>query len=193
MDFYTIFVVLSSALTLAAVVPYLIEVVQKKTKPRVVSWLVWTVITSTSAIVSLSDGQYATAVLLFSAALETLSIAVLGWKNGDKKIERLDVVCFIGAMIGVVMWQIFDSLVLAVIATVLADFIGCIPTLVHSWKKPGEETAATFFLSALGAICTLLIVIDWQVTSVAYPIFLVGINLSFVAIIVLRKMVLKNK
>ncbi|MEI6228920.1 MAG: hypothetical protein WCP11_02785 [Candidatus Saccharibacteria bacterium] len=193
MDFYTIFVVLSSVLTILAIIPYLVEIVRKNTKPRIVSWIVWTVITGISAVASLVDGQFATAILLFSAMLETLAVVVLGWKNSDKKIEKLDIVCFTGAMIGVILWQVFDSPALAVIATVLADFIGGIPTLVHAWKKPGEETAITFFLSGLGAVCTLLIVIDWQITSVAYPIFLVGINLLFTSVIVLRKRVLKKK
>jgi len=193
MDFYTIFVILSSVLTIFAIIPYLIEIVRKNTKPRIVSWIVWTTITGISAVASLSDGQYATAILLFSAMLETLAVVVLGWRNSDKKIEKLDIVCFTGAMIGVILWQVFDSPALAVVATVLADFIGGIPTLVHAWKKPGEETAITFFVSALGAVCTLLIVIDWQITSVAYPIFLVGINLLFTSVIVLRKRILKNK
>jgi len=193
MDLYTLFVILSSILTLVAIIPYLVEIVRKKTKPRIVSWIVWTVITTISAVASLVDGQYATAILLFSAAIETLSVVILGWKNSDKKIERLDIVCFTGAMIGVVLWQVFNSPALAVIVTILVDFIGGVPTLVHSWKKPGEETAITFFISAIGAVCTLLIVVDWQVTSVAYPIFLVGINLLFTSIIVFRKRFLAKK
>ena len=182
-----ILIVLGSVLTIVAIIPYLIEVISKKTKPRIVSWLVWTIITSIAAIAALVDRQYPTAILLFSAALETLAVVLLGWKNSDKTIEKIDVVCFAGAAIGIILWQVLDSPAIAVIATVVADFIGGIPTLLHSWKKPQEETWITFFISFMGAVCTLLVISDWRITSFAYPFFLVVINLVFTSVIILRK------
>lgn len=182
-----ILIALGSILTIVAIIPYLLEVISKKTKPRIVSWLVWTIITSIAAIAALVDRQYPTAILLFSAALETLAVVVLGWKNSDKTIEKIDVICFVGAVIGIILWQVFDSPAIAVIATVIADFIGGIPTLLHSWKKPQEETWITFFISSIGAMCTLLVISDWRITSFAYPLFLVVINLIFTSVIILRK------
>ena len=193
MSFYNIFIILSSVLTFIAVIPYLVDIVRKKTKPRIVTWIIWSLITIISAVASLVDGQYATSILLFSLSIETFSVVLLGWKHSDKKIERLDVFCFAGAMIGLILWLIFNSPALAVIATVMVDFIGGLPTLVHCWKKPDEETAVTYFIASIGALCTLIIVIDWQITSVAYPMFIFMINLIFAAVIVFRKRHLKTK
>jgi uncharacterized membrane protein YeaQ/YmgE (transglycosylase-associated protein family) len=81
-----------------------------------------------------------------------------------------------------VLWQVFNAPEIAIIATILIDLVGGIPTLVHAWKKPHEETAITFFLAFLGAVCTLAVVAEWTITSVAYPIYLVIINLAFFAV-----------
>lgn len=192
MDLKLVFIILSSILTIVAIIPYLVEVVRKTTKPRVVSWFVWTTITSIAATAVLFDHQYATAILLFSAALETFAVVLIGWRNGDKKIELLDIICLIGAMIGVILWQVFNSPAIAVIATVVIDFVGGLPTLVHSWEKPQEETWVTFFLSFLGAACTLIVISTWSITAFAYPLYLVVINIIFTSVIIFRKRVLKK-
>ncbi|MDB5162223.1 MAG: hypothetical protein JWM52_731 [Candidatus Saccharibacteria bacterium] len=179
----TILVVASTILTVASVIPYLYEIVKGTTKPRIVSWFVWTVLTAIAAVASLSDGQYPTAILLFAAAIETGLVVILGWKHGDRKIETLDIVCLIGAVVGVVLWQVFNSPAIAVISTVSIDLVGGIPTLIHAYKKPHEETALTFFLAFAGGFLTLLAVSDWRITSVAYPIYLVVINLVFTALV----------
>jgi hypothetical protein len=187
MNFTIVFLILSSVLTIAAVIPYLVEVVKGKTKPRIVSWFIWTLLTGIASVAALVDGQYFTAILLFSAVVETLAVVILGWKNGDRKIERIDAVCLIGAIIGIILWQIFNSPAIAVIATVSIDLVGGAPTLIHSWKSPNEETWITFFLSFLGAACTLLIVNEWSITSVVYPIYLVVINILFSSVIIIRR------
>ena len=157
MSLVTILVILSSIFTVASVVPYIIEIIKGKTKPRVVSWFTWSVLTAIAGIASYIDGQYPTAILMLLVTIETLLVVIIGWKHGDKRIERFDIVCLVGALIGIILWQIFNSPAIAVIAAVSIDLIGGLPTLVHSWKKPNEETWQTFFLAFLGALCTVQI------------------------------------
>lgn len=184
-------VALSSILTVASAIPYMIEIVRGSTKPRVVSWLTWSTLTAIASAAALVDGQYPTAILLLFATLETLLIVMLGWKHGDKKIGRFDAICLMVAMIGVLLWQIFNSPAIAVIATVSIDLIGGLPTMIHAWKKPYEETWLTFLLAFLGAVCTLLVIDSWRITAAMYPIYLVIINLLFTVIVLARRCVQK--
>jgi hypothetical protein len=188
----TSLVILSVVFTVVGVVPYIYEVVKGKTKPRVVSWLTWSVLTTIACVAAFVDGQYPTAILLLFASLETLAIVILGWHLGDKKAEGLDVICLSGAGVGIILWHVFDSPAIAVIATIVIDLVGGIPTLVHSWKKPFEETWSTFFMAFLGASCTLLVISDWRITAFAYPLYLVIINLLFSVVIIGRGQHVKN-
>jgi len=193
MEIRTVLIALSVLFTLSGIIPYIIQVVRGNTKPRVASWLTWSVLTAIACAASLVEKQYPTAILLFFASLETLSVVVLGWKYGDKKFERLDIICLLGALVGLILWQLFNSPAIAVIATITIDMLGGIPSLVHSWRKPYEETWITFFVSALGALCTLFALTDWRVTSFAYPIYLVCINTVFSTVIVVRQRVKRSK
>jgi hypothetical protein len=181
----TILIILSGILTLVSVVPYLRAIIKGTTKPRVVTWLVWSILTGIAAAATFSDGQYPTAILLTFATIATLSVVVVGWHRGDKKIERLDIACLIAAFAGIVLWQVFNAPAIAVIATIAIDFVGGIPTLIHAWKKPHEETAITFFLWASAGLCTLIVVSHWTVTSAAYPLFLVAMNIIIATIIII--------
>ena len=181
-----ILVVLSSVLSIVAVWQYIFETVKGRTKPRIVSWFTWSLLTGIAAFASWSDHQYPAAILAASAMIETLLVVIVGFRYGDRKFTRLDVVCQTSALLGLAAWWFFDSPEIAVLATVVVDFVGSIPTFVHSWKSPHEETWSAFLLSALGALATILAAQKWQVTAVAYPAYLFIVGISTTAILLLR-------
>ncbi len=180
-------ILLGPVFSIAAVWHYLIETIKGKTKPRVVSWFTWSLLTGIAASASWSDHQYPAAISLTAAALETFTVAAIGFRAGHKSFERLDIFCQIGALVGIGAWWLYDSPAIAVVATIFIDFVGTIPTLVHSWKRPAEEAWATYFLSVLSALATLLAAAKWQITAVAFPLYLFFIDALITAVIVWRK------
>lgn len=185
--------VLSGALVVVSVIPYLVSVIKRKTKPRIVSWIVWSILTTISSVAALSEGQYKTFILLMISSLATMTIAVFGWELGDKKISRLDVYCFIGALVGLVLWLALDSPALAVLVSIAANLIGSIPTVIHSWKAPKEETWLTFGLGSVGALFTVLIITEWRITAFAFPLYLFLINAALAVIIIGRRNLASKK
>lgn len=180
-------IITSSILTIIANIPYLIDTVKKKTKPRVVTWFTWAILMSIAAAASLIEGQYATVAILLTSAIGATSIVILGWKSGDRKLEKLDKVCLAGVVIGVFLWQVFNSPAIGTLAMVLIDLLGGIPTTIHAWKKPEEETVISFVLFFSGAVCTLLAISMWAVTAYAYPLFIAFNSLTTTIIIITRK------
>jgi len=193
MNYRIILVILAGILTVVPIIPYIADVIKQKTKPRVVTWFIWSLLTGISAVAALSEAQYTTGAFLIMASLCTFSVVLIGWKNSDKKIQKLDIVCLISALTGVLLWVIFNSPSVAVVAAVLIDVIGGIPTQVHSWKKPEEETLAFFWISCLGAVCALLTLSDWRITSFFYIGYLFLINLEQTILIICRRRYLKIK
>ena len=189
----TILITVSSILTIVSALPYVINVLKRKTKPRIVSWFIWGVLTGGSCVAAFSEGQYATGIMLTFSSLASFVIVLLGWKLGDKKFERLDVVCLIGAVIGIILWRLLDSPSIAVLVMILTDFIGGIPTIVHCWRKPFEETWPTFMMGCIGSICTLLALSNWQITSFAFPLFIASNSLTSTIIILTRRYYLSKK
>lgn len=193
MSLINIFIGFSGILMIAGILPYLIGIIKGTTRPKIVTWIIWSSVTGIACAAAIFEKQYPTAILLFLSSLGTLLVAILGWKTGDKKIERLDTICLVGAIIGLILWQIYNSPAIAVLATIAINLVGGVPTLVHSWKKPGEEAWLTFFLSFLGALCTLVVIENWVITAFAYPLYLVLINILYTLVIVFRRFALRKK
>lgn len=167
--------------------PYALDVLKGVTKPRIVSWLTWSLLTVIGCAASFAAHQFASAILLAFASAETSSIVVLGLRKGDHHFERFDVICQTAAIIGLVLWLVFDSPTIAIVATVAIDLVGALPTLKHIWQKPHEETWLTFALAGIGAACTIAAANGWKITAVAYPMYITLINAVFVTIIFVRR------
>jgi uncharacterized membrane protein YsdA (DUF1294 family) len=182
-----VFIAISSILATIAILPYVRDVCRKKTKPRIVSWVTWSLLFAIASAASFSDRQYASAILTLLDSIGTMTIVILGWRFGDKKTEPFDIGCQIAAMVGLILWLIFNSPAIAIIATISIDFIASLPTLKHSWKKPYEETAITFLLGGIAGVFTLMAVNNHKITAVAFPIYLVTINFLISTIIYSRK------
>lgn len=182
----TILIVLSSIITISATVPYIFDVLKRKTKPRIVSWFTWALLTGISAAASLSDKQYAAGILSLSASVECLVVVILGLKYGSKEFAFFDVACQVGAIVGLILWFVFNSPAIAIIASIVIDLIGSLPTLKHAWERPEEETWITFALSGFGATFALFAVTTTRITALAYPIYIISINSAFTAVLLLR-------
>lgn len=182
-----ILIVLSSLITVACVIPYILDILKKKTKPRVVSWFTWSLLSGIAGAASLADHQYAAAALSLSATTECMIVVILGLKYGDREFTKFDISCQVGALVGLLLWFLLDSPAIAVIVAVAIDFIGTLPTVKHAWQKPGEETPITFFLAGFAALLTVFAATSVQVTALANPLYLVAINMTMTAIILTRR------
>jgi hypothetical protein len=182
----TLLIVLGSLCAFAAALPYIIDTLHGKTKPRIVSWLIWTALTAIGTAASLSQHQYPAAAFTAAIGFQNLIISILGFQHGDKRFEWLDAVCFIGAGLGLAGLLLLKSPSLALALTIATDVVGGLPTIKHAWVQPGEETFATYYLEATGSIFILLAANFAVFTAYGYPMYLITFNLLMVAIIIAR-------
>ena len=175
---------LSAVLTIYAAVPYLVDVARGTTKPRLVSWFVWFIIPLIGAAAALAAHQIPAAIYTFLAALGCGLVVVIGFRYGDRSFERLDIVCLCGAAIGLALWLLLKSPSLAVVASILTDLIGGIPTLKHAWRHPGEENWPSYALYGAGAAITLLVADHHLFSAIAYPLYL-GLFDTSVAVVLI--------
>ncbi len=159
-------------ITLIALVPYIIDVIKKKTKPNVVSWFTWTMLTSIATAAAFAAGEPEAAFLTLANALGTLMIVILGIKNGIAKFSRFDGVCQLGALAALATWLLLDIPLIAIVGVVFIDFLGVLPTIRHSWIEPQEETWQTFFLSTIAPIFTILSLTAFNYENMLYPTYL---------------------
>lgn len=178
--------VLSALITIGSVIPYIRNILAHKTKPNLTSWITWTLLTGIATAAEIGAGEYRAAIFTGAAVMATSLVVFFGFKHGYVKYSRFDVICQLSAIVGIILWQLFDSPALAVIASVTIDFIGALPTVRHSWLNPLEETWQTFAISAFGAVLALLALDTYNVTSMSYAVYIIVINVAITCTILLR-------
>ncbi len=177
------FIILSSIFTIAATIPYMIDVIRGSAKPRLASWFTWTAIQAIGAFAAFNNHQIPAAIYTLFCSLECGAIVVLGAKHGDRTFERLDYFCFMGTLIGLVALVFLKSPSLAVLVSITTDFLGGVLTIKHAWFKPQEETYITYVLFGIGSALTLLIANFKVTTAIAYPLYLLTFDLIVTVLI----------
>lgn len=179
-------VVASSLLATCSTLPYIREIMRGTTKPRLVTWGTWSLLTAMAGVASASVGDYPSAVFSFVGTVATAAVVAVGLRFGDWAFGGLDAVCLTLVIVGVVAWRALDQPGLAVLAACLIDFVGLVPTAVHAWRHPEQETPVTFVLIAAGGACAGLAAWgDLSVTALAYPVY-VAVSMGAIAVLTLR-------
>ena len=184
--FRNILLVVSSILIVLSTVPYLIDIAKKKTKPRVVSWFNWGILGAVAGAAALSDGQIPAAVLSFASVVEVMLVVILGLYYGDRRFDKFDVICQIGAAAGLLLWYTLNSPLIAIIVITAVDLIAALPTYKHIWRSPEEETLAAFVLCGVASALTLGTITSLALTGLIYPIYLLLANAGMACMIIYR-------
>ncbi len=179
--------VAGAVIVVLSCVPYIIDLVKKKTRPNIVSWFTWALLITIGAFAALAAHQTRTAIITFGDAASVCAILLLGFKYGYAKFSLFDGICQVGAVVGLILWLVFNSPTTAIIATVSIDFIAALPTFKHAWLKPDEETWQTYFISSLGAAVGLTSLSVFTIASLAYPVYLLLIGLTISATVIISR------
>ena len=169
-------------LVLLSAYPYLLDVVQRRTRPRLFSWISWTLLGAIATVAAYVEGEYASATLTAAATLETGAIAVVGWRCGNRVFERLDAVCLGGVVLGLLLWNHYDSPLVGLSAALAIDVLAAVPTVRHAWCKPREETTIAYLMCAAAAACSLAAMPRLTLMGALYPLYLLAVNAGIAAL-----------
>ncbi|MDO8593079.1 MAG: hypothetical protein Q7R92_04935 [bacterium] len=190
MDYKSILGVIAVALAIAGDIPYFINIFRKKTKPHIFSWLVWGIEVGVAFFAQLAKGGGAGTWVTGFTALSCLAVAGLALFYGEKKITKIDWASFIGALLGIVFWQLTGDPLLAVILAASVDTLGFVPTFRKAYNKPLEETTTTFSFGAIKFAISLAALESFSLTTALFPATLVLSNSAFVIMVLLRRQAL---
>jgi hypothetical protein len=189
----TVLFVVGSIIASSGTIPYIIATVQRKTKPRVVTWFTWSLLTSLAAAAAFSDHQFGAGLFALSGAICSGLTVIAGLRYGDRRFDKVDVLCQVGALLGLGLWLVFNNPAFGVWAAIVIDCVGLVPTVRHAWRAPHEETPSTYALVGVGGTITVLPLFvhgPLTTTSIGYPLYAaVSLGVTAVLIVLRRKVV----
>ncbi|MCF7834071.1 MAG: hypothetical protein K9L98_01020 [Candidatus Pacebacteria bacterium] len=169
-----LFGILSSFFVLIGGIPYLKDIHQGKAHPHVLSWLGWAFITALGASAMLAEGSTWAVAILFANTLLCLLIAgySIVRKVGVWSTGIYDFIFFGFGIIGLVLWQVLNMPVIALVCAIMADLSFGLPTIIKTYKDPSTETPFVWATATISGLLSLFAVQSFAFHEVSYPLYL---------------------
>lgn len=182
----TIVTIIGVTLVAFSAAPYIHAVLRGQVRPKLVSWGIWTVLASIMTLAAFQEGQLQSALLTGVTAAACGSVLVLGWRRGSRRMSRLDIICLLGAIIGVVVFFLVKDATTALAVSVAVDAVAFIPTLMHGWTNPEEESLSSFAMAASGELLVIVAAVmsGATVAGLLYPVYALVFNGTMTALLI---------
>ncbi len=167
--------------------PYLRDIFRGKTRPHIFTWGVWGLLMAIGFFAQLSENAGPGAWVTGVFAVLNFIIVILALKYGEKNITRSDWVMLSVALLAIPLWMLTDNPLWSVILISVIDVVAFVPTFRKSWFKPHEETLETFALVSLSFFMSFWALEILNLITTLYPATLLGINIIFIALSLIRR------
>jgi hypothetical protein len=179
MDWHLIIGILAGVIQVASIIPYVKSMLHGTTRPSVVTNILWTIIQIIVFAAQLSAGASWSIIIIIALIFNSSLVTVLCFKGyGYKKYGPIDIICFLLAILAIVLWQLTNDPTIAIILSIIADFIATLPTLIKTYRDPHSESvfpwALTLVGSALGALSSTKI----DFANLAFPVYMLFVDSS---------------
>lgn len=187
------FIYIASLMRITGGLAYLRSTIKGAAQPNPVSWMLWAIIPLIAFVAELQANvgpiAYVTLALGISPVLVFTTVMI---KNPRSfKLKGFNLICTIIAATGILLWATTHNPELAIGFMIIADFASGMPTIAKAWRDPKSEYAPSYLISAGAMVLALLTVTEWRFPVIAFPIYILAINLLIFSI-AMRKSV-KNK
>lgn len=182
-------VFLGAAVNLGGASYYIKKTLNGEIKPNRVSWLMWAIAPMIAAAAALSDGVTWSVLPVFMSGFLPLLVFFASFvnKNAYWKLGVFDYACGLLSTLALVLWAITKEPNVAIAFAILSDGIAAVPNLVKSWKYPETESAVSYVGGVFSALTSFAAIKMWGFSSLAFPIYLVIIDLSLIFAVWRRK------
>lgn len=168
------FIYLGVALQFFGGIGYLLDTIKGTVKPNRVTWFLWILAPALAFFAQIQQGVGLESLATFIVWFVPLLVFVASFMNkkAEWKIKKLDIYCGLFSLIGLVMWLITKVGNIAIVFSILADALACLPTIVKAWYEPETESAPVFFFGMINAAIGLLIIQTWNFENYAFLAYL---------------------
>lgn len=176
------FIIVAVAIRIIGGTFYLRAVLRRKAQPNPITWFFWALTAGIVFIAQIFEHVGWSAATTFALALTPTAIFIASLRHNLTRAHftKATIGCGVMAGLGIVLWQITNDPVQAIVFCIIADIFGSVPTLEKAYKQPHSEVALPYWLSVISMGVTLLIIDTWTFANYAFPIYIAAINLSVI-------------
>lgn len=179
------FIFVAAAMRLVGGASYLRATIKGVAKPYPLSWLLWGITPMIAFAAELRAGVGLSALVTLALGVSPLLVFIVAMIKNHRSftVDLLNGLCCLVAIVGIVLWYVTDEPILAISFSIAADICSAVPTVRKIFRLPYSEYVPSYLISVGSMVITLLAVQQWSFVAVAFPVYVLVINLLIVALI----------
>jgi hypothetical protein len=188
------FAILGAIINFAGGINYAIDTLKGRAKPNRVTWSLWAIAPLIAFAAELAQGVKIQSVVTLSAGLAPMLILACSFANKKAywKIKPFDWYCAGVSLLALILWLITGKGDIAILFSVLADFMAALPTIIKSYRHPETESLGGFAAGTAGVFIGFLTIHHWTFANYAFPTYLVLCN-GVITTLIASQQYRKNK
>lgn len=172
------FIFLAVILNLIGGLSYLIDTIKGKAKPNKVSWFLWGLAPMIAFVAQVKQGVGLSSLMTFTVGFSPIIIFFVSFLNKKAawKITKFDLICGALSLFGLILWAYTRVGNVAILFSLLADFLAGIPTLIKAYKAPETENYQAYLFAGIAAVITLLTLKNWDFAHSGFAFAILTFN-----------------
>ncbi len=166
---------------------YIYSILKKGVRPHFYSWLIWTLVTGIAAAGQFSAEGGIGAIVMGWMTITLGARAIVAFLYGEKNIAYSDRLSLFFCLTAIIIWQITDNALYAVIIAATIDAVAIYPTVRKSFNAPHQENIMHFLLGNLTVSCSLIALESYNPTTIIYPITIIITNFAVALYLLIRR------
>ncbi len=170
------FAILGALIVLTGNAAYARDTVRGETQPNRVTWMLWALAPMIAFAAEVAQGVGLDAVLTLAVGFGPLLVVVASFLDAKAyaRVTLFDALCGVLSLMALGAWAATGRGNVAILLSVLADFLAAVPTIRKAYRYPHTEHSLAFLSGVAGGAITLLTIKakDWGFASVAFPAYI---------------------
>ncbi len=187
---HSILIAISVLIVIYANVVYSLAILRGDAKPHRTTRFVVLLIELLTVATLYAQGNTTAIYLSGIYTICSLVLFALSIKYGMGGWEKADILCLCIAVLGIVFWKLTNNPFLGLCFSILADFAGCVPAFIKTYKHPETEVWTFYGIGLLAIVINMLAIEYWTISEVIYPVYIALINIIMIYFILGRKKIL---
>ena len=133
---------------------------------------VWLLLGINSFIgVLFGDGTKQSVLLALTLLLGNLAVFLVSYKKGSREFGKVEKVSLVLLIFALLVWFVFKAPFLTLIISLVAHFVGGVPTISRTIARPENEQAVHWYFFFVASIVSIVASQDKSISAILFPVY----------------------
>jgi hypothetical protein len=176
---------ISGVVFFAAYVRYMLAVISGKSKPVIISWVLWGVIDIVAIVSMYSAGVVS--MQMIGSVVGSIGVMIVAIMYGEKHSWNFfDYVCLVLVIVSLAAWYFVPNPVVGLVLSQISVLTASVPTFISAWKNPEQEDVLSWAMFFGSCVFAIIAINKGTLENIMQPIIFTIIESTMVYLVCIR-------